>query len=227
MVYIFRLTEDYFLNLTRKYGAFSREIFTQLRDSKYVDPVGPAKRVMANMGSIGNEAASRVAPVALFTWYAEPSMVVDWTSKLTRVTHFNKSGVIGAVCQALAIHFAFSWNFIKNEEPSSTMRQFFRRNTPSPNPSPTTSRKILGDIPMQNRSPQEFDCNEFCLRILEITEHLENRSVSILQNLKQYMQPSRYVFILICLRITLYCIIKIKAFLYNNFQRNRQKRAKL
>jgi len=152
---------------------------------------------MSNIGSGGNEAASRVAPVALFTWHEEPSIVVDWATKMARITNYNKSGVLGAVCQALAVHFAFKWNFPEYDSEQSTLSRLFRRNTPSPVPSPSTARKIFRAeecIPLQNRaSPPEFDCNEFCLRILEIIEHLETRSSSILDNFKQLVHPNRYI----------------------------------
>jgi len=195
-----RLTEDYFLNLSRKFSAFPREIFTHLRDSDYHDPMGPAKKSIGKFGSLGNESASRVAPIALYGWNSDPSAVIDMSVKLSKITNYNKSGVLGSVFQALAVHTAFNWDLERPEIEPSTSRKFLRRlststQNDSQRPVKSTEQIRHENIPLESKGSNDskfFDTRGFCKNILDRIVQEETRTVSILENFKSFIHPSRY-----------------------------------
>ncbi|XP_021958449.2 ADP-ribose glycohydrolase ARH3 [Folsomia candida] len=186
-----QLTDDYFLNLSRKYGAFSREIFTQIRNSGYSDPVAPARKSVGNIGAQGNEGATRVAPVALFGWNLDFNNVAEMATKLTKITNYHKSAVIGAACQALSVHKAFNWDLNPdgNTMPTVTRGRLGSRLTP------TMKRKIpkQENIPMNAHSEMDFDYREFCQQLIEEISHVESKNASFFENFKSLMSSHREI----------------------------------
>lgn len=113
-----QLTEDYFMNMNRKFGGYIRDIFTQLRETGYQDPYGAAKKCSGGIGAQGNEAASRVSPVALFCAWPQLhqdreqyQMLIDMAGRMSKITNAQRASVHGTVLQALAVHAAFNWEF--------------------------------------------------------------------------------------------------------------------
>ncbi|XP_046432682.1 ADP-ribose glycohydrolase ARH3-like isoform X2 [Neodiprion fabricii] len=63
---------------------------------------GPAREQFNGEGSLGNGGAMRVAPIALF-YYKNSELMVDTARKQSHITHTHKTGVDGAILQAIAI----------------------------------------------------------------------------------------------------------------------------
>ncbi|CAL8087144.1 unnamed protein product [Orchesella dallaii] len=193
-----QLTEDFFLNMNRKFGGYIRDIFVQLRENGYGDPYGPAKKYSGGMGAQGNEAASRVSPIALFCWnHNEQQSVVDFASKLAKITNAHRTSVHGTVLQALAVHAAFNWD-LKREtyccvcggkeggEPHAS--------SSSRHGSPLLLRRRQSahgsKIELQPRVQVEQQPKYFCEQVLEKMNLVEGRASSLFENLKQFMHHS-------------------------------------
>jgi len=108
-----KLANEYFHNPKRGYGSAIGDVFFNLRMSNYEDPYGPASIQFKGLGSYGNGAAMRVAPVALYAYhhYAEGDRhdvapLVRLVTDASKITHSNKFGYRGAILQALAIRLA-------------------------------------------------------------------------------------------------------------------------
>lgn len=97
-----RFVAEYYQNPRRGYGANVTTVFNKLRGSKFVDPFAPAREQFDGLGSHGNGAAMRVAPVALFC-HNNLTNLLDVTKKTSEITHTHKLGVNGAVLQTLTI----------------------------------------------------------------------------------------------------------------------------
>jgi poly(ADP-ribose) glycohydrolase ARH3 len=96
---------EYFKEPKRGYGGSIRDVFVALRMSECEDPYGPARRQFQGMGSFGNGAAMRVAPVTLFH-HNDVNKLVELATMSSKLTHSNRLGYRGAVLQALAIYQA-------------------------------------------------------------------------------------------------------------------------
>lgn len=92
-------------------------VLTKLRQTKVVDPIGPAQDAFGGVGSHGNGAAMRIAPVALFC-YNKSDKLKDMVVQCSLVTHANSLSVNGAILQALAVHYCVNREpeEFKNEE---------------------------------------------------------------------------------------------------------------
>lgn len=97
-----KFVREYFHDPRRGYGANVATVFHKLKGSKFADPFGPAREQFDGLGSLGNGAAMRIAPVALFC-YNNLSNLLDVVKKSSEITHTHKLGVNGAVLQTLAI----------------------------------------------------------------------------------------------------------------------------
>uniref|UniRef100_T1GD60 ADP-ribosylhydrolase ARH3 n=1 Tax=Megaselia scalaris TaxID=36166 RepID=T1GD60_MEGSC len=108
---------EYFTNPNRGYGRGTIAVLTKLRQTKASDPLKPAQESFGGIGSQGNGAAMRIAPVALFC-YNKSDKLQDMVRQCSLVTHSNDLSVNGAILQALAIHYCVNENpeDFKNEE---------------------------------------------------------------------------------------------------------------
>lgn len=97
-----RFVREYFQDPRRGYGANVTSVFHKLKGSKFADPFGPAREQFDGLGSLGNGAAMRIAPVALFC-YNNLDNLIDVAKKSSEITHTHKLGVNGAILQTLAI----------------------------------------------------------------------------------------------------------------------------
>lgn len=175
-----------------------------MRNIGYSDPYGPARKLAGNIGALGNEGASRVAPVALFGWNSDPALVGDMASKLTKITNCQKSAVFGAALQALAVHTAFNWDSIVKENNQELLHPVSRGRLRSrlKTLSPTVSRRIAPNqgvmqardqenIPMNSSIPDEeltdFDYKEFCNQLLKGMSNAESKTATLFENLKSLM----------------------------------------
>lgn len=95
--------KEYFNSPGRGYGSGVKEIFHQLKQSKFEDFLAPATNQFNGNGSFGNGAAMRISPVALFCLNKSEEFVIDLVKKTSVVTHSNTIGVNGAILQALAV----------------------------------------------------------------------------------------------------------------------------
>lgn len=75
-----------------------------MRGSRFNDVFKPAREQFDGMGSWGNGAAMRVAPVSLFC-YNDYNSLLDLAKKQSLITHSHKLGVDGAVLQVKTFHF--------------------------------------------------------------------------------------------------------------------------
>jgi len=98
-----RFTERYFKDgAGANYGNNVVHVFAQLQDTNYEDPLQPAKKQFGGLGSFGNGAAMRIAPVPLFT-FPDIEKTTSLASKQATITHANEMAQHGAVFLALAI----------------------------------------------------------------------------------------------------------------------------
>lgn len=178
------------MNMTRKFSGFTRDIFVQLRKNGYTDIFGPSKKASGNIGSLGNEGATRVAPLALFAWNSDPAIAVDMACKLTKLTNYHKSAVLGAAIQVLGIHTALNWGKITGSSGDTTGLQW-RKGKLSPSPKAKRKMSNQENIPMQaNLEEKQFDHREFCRLISEGISSMENKVSSLFENIKSFVSPS-------------------------------------
>ncbi|XP_046489458.1 ADP-ribosylhydrolase ARH3 [Neodiprion pinetum] len=97
-----KFVKSYYLEPNRGYGAGVTTVFHKLRNNKFVDVLGPAREQFNGEGSLGNGGAMRVAPITLF-YYKNSELMVDTARKQSHITHTHKTGVDGAILQAIAI----------------------------------------------------------------------------------------------------------------------------
>jgi poly(ADP-ribose) glycohydrolase ARH3 len=90
----------------RGYGANVAEVFKKLKQSleKDSDPFGPASQQFDGKGSFGNGAAMRVHPIGLF--FDSVEKVIENAEVSSKITHFHRDAINGAVLQAVATHCA-------------------------------------------------------------------------------------------------------------------------
>lgn len=100
-----RFVTEFVKEPKRGYGSTIVDVFQALRLSNFEDPYGPAQRQFGGMGSYGNGAAMRVAPIALYAHENTPSLL-QLVEKGSRITHTNRLGIRGAILQALAVQAA-------------------------------------------------------------------------------------------------------------------------
>jgi poly(ADP-ribose) glycohydrolase ARH3 len=84
----------------RGYGAGTTRVFELWEQGDSVDEA--ARRVFAGQGSLGNGAATRVAPVAV-RFADDDVLLATQASRSARVTHAHPVGIDGAVVQAAAV----------------------------------------------------------------------------------------------------------------------------
>ncbi|ODN02079.1 Poly(ADP-ribose) glycohydrolase ARH3 [Orchesella cincta] len=100
-----RFTKEYFAEPKRGYGSAVHDVFMGLRNSNCEDPYRPAQRQFQGMGSYGNGAAMRVAPVALMA-HNDEAAAIEIATMQSKITHSHKLGYQGAVLQCLAVRAA-------------------------------------------------------------------------------------------------------------------------
>lgn len=96
--------KEYFTSPNRGYGRGTICVLTKLRQTKAAEPLRPAQDAFGGIGSHGNGAAMRIAPVALFC-YNKADKLQDLVVQCSLVTHANSLSVNGAILQALAVHY--------------------------------------------------------------------------------------------------------------------------
>lgn len=199
-----QLTEDYFLNMNRKFGGYIRDIFVQLRENGYQDPYSPAKKYSGGIGAQGNEAASRVSPIALFCWGQQEShqILMDLASKTAKITNAHRTSVHGTILQSFAVHTAFNWEMqgerrrcsvCGQEQAGEEQSQTSTASTSSRHGSPLLMRRrgSLHHSARNSEVPQggprilvEQQPKYFCEQILERMSLVEGRASSLFENLK-------------------------------------------
>lgn len=95
--------KEYFESPGRGYGSGVKQIFYQLKQSKFEDFLSPATYQFGGNGSFGNGAAMRISPVSLYCLNKSEHFLIDLVKKTSVVTHSNIIGVNGAILQALAV----------------------------------------------------------------------------------------------------------------------------
>ena len=105
-----RFTKEYFKSPRRGYGNTVIDIFSEWNESGLDDVYGPATRQFNGTGSLGNGAAMRIAPVALFGSSLPESDLIQMVKKTSTLTHTHPYGVNGAILQCLAIKNALKLN---------------------------------------------------------------------------------------------------------------------
>jgi poly(ADP-ribose) glycohydrolase ARH3 len=91
------------MNPRRGYGPGSRAAFERLRAGEQWDEA--AQHLFGGMGSYGNGAAMRIAPVGLF-YYDNPKELREVAYQSSLITHAHELGKEGAALQAFAIALA-------------------------------------------------------------------------------------------------------------------------
>jgi poly(ADP-ribose) glycohydrolase ARH3 len=91
------------MNPRRGYGPGSRAAFERLRAGERWDEA--AQHLFGGMGSYGNGAAMRIAPVGLL-YYDNPKELREVAYQSSRITHAHELGKEGAALQAFAIALA-------------------------------------------------------------------------------------------------------------------------
>lgn len=95
---------EYRKNVRRNYGRGAISIFEKWQKTNFTDILLPAKQLFNGMGSSGNGAAMRIAPIAHFCHNRDVADVITLARKSAELTHTNKQAIIGCQLQALAIH---------------------------------------------------------------------------------------------------------------------------
>lgn len=102
-----RFTAEYFREPDRGYGRAVTGVFEKLKESNFTDVYKPASEQFNGSGSYGNGGAMRISPVALFAKkYNSFEVLRDVCEKVTKLTHSNKNGILGAILQASAVDLA-------------------------------------------------------------------------------------------------------------------------
>ena len=101
-----RFTVEYFKQPRRGYGNTVIDIFQAWNDNNVEDPFEPATRQFDGNGSLGNGAAMRIAPVALFGSLMSDEQLIDLVTKTSSLTHTHPYGINGAILQSFAIKSA-------------------------------------------------------------------------------------------------------------------------
>ena len=91
------------MNPKRGYGPGSRAAFERLRAGEQWDEA--AQGLFGGMGSYGNGAAMRIAPIGLF-YYDNPKELREVAYRSSQITHAHELGKEGAALQAFAIALA-------------------------------------------------------------------------------------------------------------------------
>lgn len=91
------------MNPKRGYGPGSRAAFERLRAGEQWDEA--AQGLFGGMGSYGNGAAMRIAPIGLF-YYDNPKELREVAYQSSQITHAHELGKEGAALQAFAIALA-------------------------------------------------------------------------------------------------------------------------
>lgn len=199
-----QLTEDYFLNMNRKFGGYIRDVFVQLRENGYQDPFNPAKRCSGGIGAQGNEAASRVSPIALYCWTPQDNLqvLVELAGKMAKITNAHRASVHGTVLQALAVHAAFNWEFDGGQCNACGMGGDGGSGRNSRVGSPLLMRRrgslhhatrnsLDGGVPGGGgRVGVEQQPKYFCEQVLERMVAVEGRGSSLFENLRHLVHSS-------------------------------------
>ncbi|XP_043493896.1 ADP-ribose glycohydrolase ARH3-like isoform X3 [Polistes fuscatus] len=104
-----RFVKSYYQEPFRGYGPGVVTVFQKLRGNKFKDVLLPAREQFNGQGSWGNGGAMRVAPIALFS-YQNYEKLIDRTRRATEITHTHKTGIDGAILQAIAIQQCLGLN---------------------------------------------------------------------------------------------------------------------
>ncbi|XP_066995211.2 ADP-ribosylhydrolase ARH3 [Anabrus simplex] len=104
-----RFVVEYFNDPRRGYGHNVKDVFSKLRAQKFEDPFGPAREQFDGAGSLGNGAAMRIAPLALF-YHQNYEELVEKAKLSAQITHTHKLGVDGTVLQAAAVYQSLQAN---------------------------------------------------------------------------------------------------------------------
>jgi ADP-ribosylglycohydrolase len=144
------LSQAYISDPHRSYGHSARALLTAVHSGQPWQDLSPAS--FAGMGSMGNGAAMRVAPLG--AWFAgNLDFLVDAARLSARVTHANRNSIEGAVAIALtAAHFARKETYAHNIWDSLLMRmkasytreRIFAASKLSPNTTPAEAAEELG-----------------------------------------------------------------------------------
>ena len=91
------------LDPNRGYGASARSILREISSGKYWK--GLSSNVFEGMGSMGNGASMRVAPIGAY-FFEDLDLVVENAKKSAEVTHMNQEAIAGAIAVAIAAALA-------------------------------------------------------------------------------------------------------------------------
>lgn len=93
------LADNYSKDWHRGYGGTAHDILQSIGSGENWRIVSP--KAFDGMGSMGNGAAMRVAPIGAY-FYDDPAKIKEQARLSAEVTHFNEEGIAGAVAVALA-----------------------------------------------------------------------------------------------------------------------------
>ncbi len=115
-----RFTNGFFANQERGYGARVRNVFHELRESKFEDIYAPAKAQFNGQGSLGNGAGMRASPFGLIG-YSARTVMLQGLVRTSQITHAHPVGVCGAIFQAVSVREALIVG-VSNANPLPTHR---------------------------------------------------------------------------------------------------------
>lgn len=101
---------EYFQSPNRGYGGAVETVFRRLKGSNFKDILEPARNQFDGMGSYGNGAAMRIAPVALFCAHKSIDELVTMVRGQSVITHTHALAIAGSILQAMAVRQAVQLN---------------------------------------------------------------------------------------------------------------------
>lgn len=98
------LVAEYDENPRRNYGKGAITILNKWQKTNFNNLLEPARQVFDGIGSVGNGAAMRIAPVAYFCYNRDVNDVIAIARQSALITHTNAQAIVGCQLQAIAIH---------------------------------------------------------------------------------------------------------------------------
>jgi poly(ADP-ribose) glycohydrolase ARH3 len=90
----------------RQYGGGMLDVIEQWRDGCAIDVA--ARSLYGGLGSYGDGAAMRVAPISAFFALSETDALIDQVHRCSKITHTHPYGIAGAMMQAYAVLMALN-----------------------------------------------------------------------------------------------------------------------
>lgn len=94
--------ENFISDPKRSCNKLSLTILQKMDQSDFKDVFAPAREAFGGVGSYGNGAASRIAPISLF-FHHDLKLMFEVAKNSSLLTHANENAVIGTIFQCMAI----------------------------------------------------------------------------------------------------------------------------